>query len=400
MKANCVALIEFCKRLFYYRCLEKPVLSELLDAGVYNLMAPGIDALHEIIVRPAERAGLTFKGGLKDKLLQDAIAAPGAFPLLAFALAELYKMREGPTRTLTHEAYKSFGGLSGAITERAEATFKALDADAKAAGEGVFRELVQVDERGMVTRQRTVRDSFAANKAALRLIDAFTKSYLLVTGQSESHQPVVEVAHEALLKSWPRLQAWVESTLYDRQLLAQMRLAAQLWNERGRQRAYLWTNARAGDMIKMLANLKPPISETEQAFARPEADHLLDELSERDTTHDRRAQIGDRLADLGDPRPGVGLRPDGLPDLDWCHVQLDIETATTQRTLRSSIYAGEHMIDVAIEGTGSVRVGAFYIARYPVTYAQYRAFLENGFRNAEWWKGLAASGSTRASPGA
>ena len=34
----------------------------------------------------------------------------------------------------------------------------------------------------------------------------------------------------------------------------------------------------------------------------------------------------------------------------------------------------------------------FWIARYPVTYAQYRAFLEakDGFANPEWWRGLAA----------
>jgi hypothetical protein len=241
------------------------------------------------------------------------------------------------------------------------------------------------------------------DQAAATLVRALTDKHLLVTNWGEDQQPLVEVAHEALLRSWPRLVEWVETTRNDQQLLAQMRLAAQQWNDRGRQRAYLWTHARATEMIKMLANLKPqpPLNVIEQAFARPEAEHLLDELNERDTTHDRRAQIGDRLAELGDPRPGVGLRPDdGLPELVWCHVQLDTEAAAPQGSLRSHTYACENMAEVAIEGTGNVRVGAFYIARYPVTYVQYRAFLEahDGFRNAKWWEGLAVSERQRATP--
>ena len=43
----------------------------------------------------------------------------------------------------------------------------------------------------------------------------------------------------------------------------------------------------------------------------------------------------------------------------------------------------------------------FWIARYPVTYAQYRAFLEaeDGFRNSQWWRGLAAPEEDRKRPG-
>ncbi len=33
-----------------------------------------------------------------------------------------------------------------------------------------------------------------------------------------------------------------------------------------------------------------------------------------------RARAGDTLGRLGDPRPGVGLTPDGVPDIAWCDV--------------------------------------------------------------------------------
>jgi len=356
---------------FYQQCIEKTPLAELFRAGTYPLALPGPDSLHEMITRPAERAGLAFGEKLVDELLRDTIAEPGALPLLAFALAELYQARDEPTGTLTYAAYQSFGGLHGAVAERAEATYNGLDKEAQATAQRAFTEFTQVDERGVVTGRRTSLDRFAGNAATLRLIGAFIRNRLLVMEQGEGDQAVVEVAHEALLKSWPRLQAWVESTRDDRRLLAEMRLAAQQWAAKDRQRAYLWTNGRASEMIKMLDRLRPRLSATEQAFARPEAEHLLDELDEPRTAHDRRAQIGDRLAVLGDPRPGVGLRPDGMPDLDWCPV------------------------------TGRGRTGSFHVGRYPVTYAQYRAFLEapDGFRKVRWWEGLAASERQRAAPG-
>lgn len=80
-----------------------------------------------------------------------------------------------------------------------------------------------------------------------------------------------------------------------------------------------------------------------------------------------RADAGRRLAAVGDPRPGVGLRPDGLPDLVWCEVP-----------------AGSADIG---PGLGCKEVAAFQIAMYPVTQLQYQAFLDagDGYQQASWW---------------
>jgi len=94
-------------------------------------------------------------------------------------------------------------------------------------------------------------------------------------------------------------------------------------------------------------------------------------LEQAGTPHPRRAEIGDLLNTLGDPRPGVGLRPDGLPDIDWVPVPKG---------------------KVKLEGvTGSVEVEeAFRIACYPVTWTQYRAFVEDpqGYASEAWWDDL------------
>jgi len=80
---------------------------------------------------------------------------------------------------------------------------------------------------------------------------------------------------------------------------------------------------------------------------------------------------------LGDPRPGVGLRPDGLPDLAWVQIPAADEKG------REEFLYGEK---------GERRKEAtFWMAKYPVTYRQFQAFVDapDGFANPNWWRGLA-----------
>jgi hypothetical protein len=65
-----------------------------------------------------------------------------------------------------------------------------------------------------------------------------------------------------------------------------------------------------------------------------------------------RALCGRVLSLAGDPRPGVGLRPDGVPDIVWCDIP------GRRRTKRKG------------------RLRAFKMSKYPVTYKQFQAFVE------------------------
>jgi formylglycine-generating enzyme required for sulfatase activity len=121
----------------------------------------------------------------------------------------------------------------------------------------------------------------------------------------------------------------------------------------------------------MCQRLQPTLSETVQAFIRPEAERLWKEVDNAATSHQRRASIGDRLADIGDARPGVGLNSDGLPEFVWLPVP-----------------GGEITLK---DDTRPFTVQPFAISKYPVTWAQYRSFLqaEDGYRQQRWWLGLA-----------
>lgn len=91
--------------------------------------------------------------------------------------------------------------------------------------------------------------------------------------------------------------------------------------------------------------------------------------------------MGVRLALLGDSkrgdgRKGTGLREDGLPDIDWCRVdggEVTIEIRANPDDPNSQVV-----------NTLTRRVDRFWIARYPVTIAQFQAFVEACYADGRW----------------
>jgi len=105
-----------------------------------------------------------------------------------------------------------------------------------------------------------------------------------------------------------------------------------------------------------------------ELFAEPlrrACHHALEHLNPPE-----RAHVWRTLGRLGlDHRPGVGLR-DGLSDIAWAEVPAG-----------AFLYGDEKR---------KKTLPAFCIARYPVTNAQYQAFIHDaGYETDAWWKGLA-----------
>jgi hypothetical protein len=338
---------------FYQRAVENHDLAELLQVGSFPLAAPTSGALYQMITRPAERAALEFEAALPERILEDTGSDPGALALMAYALDELYKIADQRgNRRLTFADYDFLAGVHGAIGKRAEQTFAGLSGDEahKTALLGrVFRELVEVDERGTATRQRALLGRFGEDELAL--IREFTDARLLVMDAEH-----VEVAHEALFRSWERLKAWIIATQDDLILLRQVRAAATDWARKGQPDYLRWNHERLELVTAMREHLQPTLSETELDFIEPEANRLLRELEKIETTHERRRDIGDRLAVIGDPRPGVGIK-NGLPDIVWCYVP-------------------ERTVTLPFKKQTPDVVEPFYISKYPITVAQYQLFLQ------------------------
>ena len=122
----------------------------------------------------------------------------------------------------------------------------------------------------------------------------------------------------------------------------------------------------------MIARLQPDLSPLVQEFIEPEQERLYRELAEhRNTTHQRRFDIGERLARIGDTRPHIGLLENGLPDIDWLRVDVPESVQKNPYSFKDE--------DGKIYGEFTLQ--PFYIARYLITYAQFQAFVDDDYDN-------------------
>jgi len=235
-------------------------------------------------------------------------------------------------------------------------------------------------------------------------------------------------AHEAILRQWSLLEGWLEEAKNSLGPLNTAENDNQLWQtERARtqglaegyavDRARLYPQERLWliyDALKALGMPPQRIAKLRD-FIRPEPRRLLEELAAKEdgkviADHARRAQIGNRLNDLRDRRPGIGVfveaeikselegleqdesfgfqidraRPeqlrkildqrdavgafrwDALPDIAWCAVP-----------------AGEVEMRLETDGEGKPKdrvvrreiPESFWIAKYPLTIRQFLAFV-------------------------
>jgi formylglycine-generating enzyme required for sulfatase activity len=350
---------------FYPQAVQQPVLAILLRGNTFPLSTPSSLNLYEMIIKPAERAGLTLEKGLADRIVQDTGTEPGALALMAYTLDELYKVSE--QRKLTFESYLKLGGVQGAIGKRAEAIFTALSSDRQNELTKVFSSLVELDIHGSPVRRRAVLDTIAPTPEARQLILALAEARLLVQSEQNS-QTTVEVAHEAIFRGWPRLSDWIEERREDLSLLRQLRVAAADWQAHGQPLTYLWPDERLQIVYPMLKRLQVKLEANELEFIRSEQERLLQQIAEQSASHFRLARIGDRLAEIGAFVKGTGLRDDNLPDIEWCEIPY------------GKVLINDQQFDVS----------PCSISRYPVSYQQYLVFLTaaEGYQNPEWWQDL------------
>jgi hypothetical protein len=198
---------------FLMRCHEHaglaPVFGELTPLGALTR-----DALGRALVEPAARLGYRFEdAALVDEMVDSVEGARAALPLLAFAVSRLWERRDRDRKVLTRAAYEEIGGVAGALAQHAEATLDRIGAARQDLVRDIFRTLVTAHGTRAVADRDELLSAFpdrAAADAVLRmLVDArLLTSYEVDGREGEPQRHRVEIAHESLLKAWPRLVRW------------------------------------------------------------------------------------------------------------------------------------------------------------------------------------------------
>jgi tetratricopeptide (TPR) repeat protein len=226
----------------------------------YTLLPPRPDELAEMIREPAKAAGLTWEERdgvtLDQELLRDASGNPEALPLLEYTLSELYERREG--RLLRWSAYG--GGLKGALITAADEVVNGTPGDADTAFRDVMRELVGVGEDGAATRRYASLARFHAGSAARSLLGRLVARRLCVTtDEGRGDGPVVSLAHEALIRSWPRAQDWLQRETSLLRIRDELARDAAVWEY----------HKRADDWLGVTPEKLAGIRQTEEAGLMP-----------------------------------------------------------------------------------------------------------------------------------
>jgi WD40 repeat protein len=229
------------KRLWIIGAVRSDFLTELMSgplAGLLHqpiLVAPPDRAkLFTIIEEPAARAGITFAPGLVQRMVDD-VATGDALPLLAYTLRELVVLA-GAGRSVTEHHYRELGGVSGALSSRADRIQQnLLDEDPETPVIDTLLRFVTLDH-DTPTRCRLRRNDLTADER--RVVDAFVDGRLL-TADVDGGEPVVDVAHEALLRWWEPLRRRVELNTDRLRERARLERLASDWLQSGRQRTHL-----------------------------------------------------------------------------------------------------------------------------------------------------------------
>ena len=237
---------------FYSHCAAYPDLAAQLAAHQYLLGPLDRAGTRQAISAPAERLGLSFEPGLVDTIAEEVAGEPGALPLLEHALLEVWARRQG--HLLTLEGYRASGGVQGALAQRADSIFLSLAPREQEVAREVLLRLTEPGETTEDTRRRATMDELVASASerdlTRRVVLALADGRLLTTSGGGEHGGAwVEVAHEALIRGWPRLRQWVDEDRAALRVRRRLTEAAREWERLARDDGALY---RAGVLAEAL----------------------------------------------------------------------------------------------------------------------------------------------------
>ncbi len=223
---------------FLTRVAQVPGVGDELARAIYILRPLSPEGAREAIVGPARVKGVSFES---EALVEELVAAgaKGSLPLLQFALAELWEIRDQAANIISVADLRKIGGVSGALARHGDAALAELIPDQRTAARRVLMRLVTVDDTRAV---RTEEELVAGSPAAEAALKALVKARLVVVREIADHA-VFEIAHEALLGGWATLGQWLEEEREVRAIRHRLELAVSEWERLGRGRDGLWSGA-------------------------------------------------------------------------------------------------------------------------------------------------------------
>jgi WD40 repeat protein/DNA-binding SARP family transcriptional activator len=245
----------------YGRCARYPTLSRLLTPG--HILVPAMQGheLRRAIKEPTRRARLRVEPELVDALVTDIQGQAGGLPLLSTALLELWQHRSDDL--LTYQAYQRIGGVRGAVARLAEDAIDALEPEQEQVAHDILMCLVHETGDGDVERRRASPEDLHVHdrEEVAAVVEILTERRLLTSADGK-----FELAHEALLREWPRLSGWIDDDRERMHVQRKLHEATDEWELSGRDEEHLYGPVRLASAQSYAREGRLDLSDSERAF--------------------------------------------------------------------------------------------------------------------------------------
>jgi len=271
-----------------------PNLQQQFERGQVQVMAMDARELREAIEKPAKSIGLKFEEGLVDELLEDVLGEPAALPLLQFTLLKLWENRE--RNRVTKETYERLGGGRLALSRSADEFYNKLIRENKTVVKQILLKMVKPTEGMEVTSSRIPRQSLYSkgndhNRIDLVLAKLIETHLVRLTQGERADDVQVELAHEALVRNWPRLVRWLDYERVNLRTRWRLKSAAEQWRERDRDPSVLWWGRLLQD-ARLYEDLRP----IEQEFVKCSLKAEYKKQSKEDEDKQKLQEAKEKLA--------------------------------------------------------------------------------------------------------
>lgn len=221
----------------FFSALQRQPALEGLPREAFPLTDMPADRVRQVIEGPAACVDIEIEEGLVDRMEHD-MGGVDALPILAFTLRELYT-RCRDDRRLTLRAYDEIGGVRGAVAKSLADTvhLDRLGAEEQRALRRAFLDHLSTlsEDDQHLTRRRATWEEIPV--AARPVLETLVAARLLVRTADTDDRGIVEVAHEALFRTWDTLANWVREDL-----------EFLLWRRRLRDRVETGEVLRGGEL--------------------------------------------------------------------------------------------------------------------------------------------------------
>ena len=248
---------------FYGYALSDRRFSDALQSTVYNLGPMSREELQTTIAQPAAQRQVQLESGLTNRLIQATWGHAGRLPLLEFALTQLWANQAAGW--LTHQAYEAIGGVEAALANHAEQVYADLSLKDQQRAERIFLQLIEPGTGTEASRRLATRNE--VGEANWDLVSQLASNRLVVTSRNElTGTETVEVAHEALIRSWGRLDRWLQADEEFLRWREDLRRAKRQWEHHDRENEGLLSGKRLWDAKDWFDHRQDELIPEEQAF--------------------------------------------------------------------------------------------------------------------------------------